>query len=221
MSGFARGDGAARPVEQQQARAAAVDLEVHVDAVRWRGGHAASLPLRVTLASYCRRHVLGTGGGSEREPTRSHAVADACERVGFLTVVGHGVPDDVIDGAWTTAAAVLRPAARREDAGRHAATRLPLRLLAHAGETLAASLGNGSHPDLKESFAIGPVDPATHTFADPDEEFAWSPNLWPDCAARAAAPRGRRTTGRWPTCPHGCCAPWRSALDLDRATSTR
>ena len=49
-----------------------------------------------------------------------------------------------------------------------------------AGETLAASLGNQSHPDLKQSFAIGPVDDATHTFADPDEEFAWSPNLWPD-----------------------------------------
>ena len=36
-------------------------------------------------------------------PDAVDAVADACRRVGFLTVVGHGVPDDVVDGAWTTA----------------------------------------------------------------------------------------------------------------------
>jgi isopenicillin N synthase-like dioxygenase len=48
-----------------------------------------------------------------------------------------------------------------------------------AGETLAASLGNTAPPDRKQSFAIGPVAPPTHHFADADEEFAWSPNLWP------------------------------------------
>ncbi|MGB8861315.1 MAG: 2OG-Fe(II) oxygenase family protein, partial [Ilumatobacteraceae bacterium] len=49
-----------------------------------------------------------------------------------------------------------------------------------AGETLAKSLGMGAAPDLKESLAIGPVDRPTHTITDPDEEFAWSANLWPD-----------------------------------------
>jgi isopenicillin N synthase-like dioxygenase len=108
------------------------------------------------------------------------AVRDACERVGFLTVVGHGVDTAVLDGAWNTATAFFDLPI--EEKMRVAMPRpgYPYGYSPVAGETLAASLGNRSHPDLKESFAIGPVMPATHTFADPDEEFAWSPNLWPD-----------------------------------------
>jgi isopenicillin N synthase-like dioxygenase len=113
-------------------------------------------------------------------PDATDAVRDACERVGFLTVVGHGVATSVLDGAWNTATAFFD--LPLEDKMRVAMPRpgYPYGYSPVAGETLAASLGNRSHPDLKESLAIGPVTPATHTFADPDEEFAWSPNLWPD-----------------------------------------
>ena len=47
------------------------------------------------------------------------------------------------------------------------------------GEMLAASLGQYGLADLKESFAIGPVDPPIHHMSDPDEASAWSPSLWP------------------------------------------
>jgi isopenicillin N synthase-like dioxygenase len=107
------------------------------------------------------------------------AVADACERVGFLTVVGHGVAPDLIDAAWNTATRFFdqpMPAKMRVAMPRPG---YPYGYSPIAGETLSASLGERHHPDLKESFAIGPVDPPTHAFADPDEEFAWSANLWP------------------------------------------
>lgn len=108
------------------------------------------------------------------------AVADACRRVGFLTVVGHGVPDAVIDGAWDTATAFFDlPLAQRQQVAMPRPG-YPYGWSPMAGETLSASLGRRSHPDLKQSFAIGPVDPPTHAFADPDEEFAWSANLWPE-----------------------------------------
>ena len=110
----------------------------------------------------------------------AQTVGAASERVGFLTVVGHGVDTSVLDGAWNAAAAFFDlPIA---DKMRVAMPRpgYPYGYSPVAGETLAASLGNRSHPDLKESFAIGPVTPATHAFADPDEEFAWSTNLWPE-----------------------------------------
>ncbi len=112
------------------------------------------------------------------------AVADACERVGFLTVVGHGVPDAVIDDAWTSAQRFFD--LPLEDKMRVAMPRpgYPYGYSPVAGETLAASLGHRTHPDLKESLAIGPVDPARHAFHDPDEEFAWSPNLWPEDVPR-------------------------------------
>ncbi|MFZ4720457.1 MAG: isopenicillin N synthase family dioxygenase [Ilumatobacteraceae bacterium] len=108
------------------------------------------------------------------------AVADACERVGFLTVVGHGVPDEVVQGGWDSARQFFDlPLADRM---RVAMPRpgYPYGYSPVRGETLSASLGKGGHPDLKQSFAIGPVDPAMHAFADPDEAFAWSPNLWPE-----------------------------------------
>jgi isopenicillin N synthase-like dioxygenase len=113
-------------------------------------------------------------------PDAVDAVRDACERVGFLTVVGHGVDAAVLAGAWNSATSFFD--LPLEDKMRVAMPRpgYPYGYSPVAGETLAASLGNRSHPDLKESFAIGPVTPATHAFADPDEEFAWSPNLWPD-----------------------------------------
>ncbi len=108
------------------------------------------------------------------------AVADACERVGFLTVVGHDVPEPVLDGAWTSAQRFFDLPLDRKMRVAMPRPGYPYGYSPIAGETLAASLGARSHPDLKESFAIGPVDPPTHAFHDPDEEFAWSPNLWPD-----------------------------------------
>ncbi|MEN9645811.1 MAG: hypothetical protein RL238_2480 [Actinomycetota bacterium] len=108
------------------------------------------------------------------------AVADACRRVGFLTVVGHGVPETVVDDAWRTATAFFDLPLEQKMRVAMPRPGYPYGYSPIAGETLAASLGQESHPDLKQSFAIGPVDAPTHTFADPDEEFAWSANLWPD-----------------------------------------
>jgi isopenicillin N synthase-like dioxygenase len=112
-------------------------------------------------------------------PDAADAVGAACERVGFLTVVGHGVDAAVLDATWDTAMSFFD--LPLEEKLRVAMPRpgYPYGYSPVAGETLAASLGNRSHPDLKESFAIGPVTPAMHSFTDPDEEFAWSPNLWP------------------------------------------
>ncbi len=106
-------------------------------------------------------------------------VADACRRVGFLTVVGHGVADDVIAGAWRTAGEFFDLPIEQRTAVAMPQPGYPYGWSPLQGETLAASLGQRSQPDLKQSFAIGPVEPATHPFADPDEAFAWSANLWP------------------------------------------
>ena len=110
------------------------------------------------------------------------AVADACRQVGFLTVVGHGVPQRVIDGAWRTAERFFDLPIEAKMAVAMPRPGYPYGYSPVAGETLAASLGRRSRPDLKESYAIGPVDPPLHSFADADEEFAWSPNIWPDAA---------------------------------------
>ena len=115
--------------------------------------------------------------------SRSHAasaVDEACRRAGFLTIVGHGVPTEVVDSAWHTAHAFFDLPSTEKMRVAMPRPGYPYGYSPVAGETLAKSLGNGAAPDLKESFAIGPVDRATHTITDPDEAFAWSPNLWPE-----------------------------------------
>ena len=116
------------------------------------------------------------------------AIAEACARVGFLTVVGHGVPAPVIEGAWATAEQFFDLPLEAKMAVAMPRPGYPYGYSPVSGETLSASLGRRSHPDLKESFAIGPVDPPGHTFADADEEFAWSPNIWPDAALPGLRP---------------------------------
>ena len=106
-------------------------------------------------------------------------IDEACERAGFITIVGHGVADSVVADAWNNARAFFDlPLADRMLV---AMPRFgyPYGYSPMAGETLTRSLGQMAAPDLKESFAIGPVDRPTHTIADPDESFAWSENIWP------------------------------------------
>jgi isopenicillin N synthase-like dioxygenase len=103
----------------------------------------------------------------------------ACRSHGFFALVGHDVPQTVIDEAWRTSRAFFAlPLAQRMEVAMPAAG-YPYGYSPLAAETLAASRGDDGPADHKESFAIGPVDPPGHAFADRDEEFAWSPSLWP------------------------------------------
>jgi len=47
------------------------------------------------------------------------------------------------------------------------------------GERLAASLGDQTPPDLKESFASGPLDAPAPALEDESSRFVYSPNQWP------------------------------------------
>lgn len=112
------------------------------------------------------------------------AVAEACQRVGFLTVMNHGVAPHVLAGAWSEARAFFDLPLPRKLEVAMPYLGYPYGYAPMGTETLSASLGQPSLgqpslPDLKESFSIGPVDPALHPFSDPDEASAWLPNRWP------------------------------------------
>ncbi len=107
------------------------------------------------------------------------AVAEACARVGFLTVIRHGVAPSVLAAAWTEARAFFDLALPRKLEVAMPYPGYPYGYAPMGTETLSASLGQHSQPDLKESFSIGPVTPVPHQFSDPDEASAWLPNQWP------------------------------------------
>jgi isopenicillin N synthase-like dioxygenase len=112
-------------------------------------------------------------------PDAPDAIDAACRSVGFLTVTGHGVDPEVIDRAWCTARRFFDLDEHQRMSVAMPTPGYPYGYSPLAAETLARSLGTRTAPDRKASFAIGPVDPPMHTFADPDEASAWSPNLWP------------------------------------------
>jgi isopenicillin N synthase-like dioxygenase len=122
------------------------------------------------------------GGPDERAHVATQ-VDDACRSIGFLTVVGHGVPEQERADAFAAARSFFD---------------LPLEdrmrvVMPHPGypygynpfraEALEHSIGGRTPPDLKETFNIGPIDPPPRPLAemsDPDERAVYAPNRWPD-----------------------------------------
>jgi isopenicillin N synthase-like dioxygenase len=104
---------------------------------------------------------------------------EVCRTAGFFQIIGHGIDEDISGQAWTTTTRFFDlPLADRMSVARPTAT-YPYGYIPVAGESLSQSLGDAAPPDLKEVFNIGPVTRPKHVFTDPDEEWVYSPNLWP------------------------------------------
>ncbi len=79
-----------------------------------------------------------------------------CRETGFLAITGHGVPENVIEAQWAAVDAFFAqdmPAKRALTPERGQ----PYGYLAPLSEALAASRGETTPPDLKESFNGGPL----------------------------------------------------------------
>ncbi len=92
-------------------------------------------------------------GDADGRRAVTKAVGDACSDIGFFTLAGHGVPADLIDRTYAAAREFFDlPAAEK--------TRVPLTAAGAGysplqGEALAASRGEATPADLKESFNAG------------------------------------------------------------------
>jgi isopenicillin N synthase-like dioxygenase len=106
-------------------------------------------------------------------------IGEACEHVGFFQIIGHSVPDHVIDDAWVMTRAFFdQPEAVRNGVAMPTAG-YPYGYQGFAAETLASSIGDVTPPDRKHTYSLGPLDTPTTAPTDPDEIWVRSPNLWP------------------------------------------
>ena len=104
---------------------------------------------------------------------------EICRTVGFFQITGHGIPDEVAGPAWRLATEFFDlPLADKLSVARPTPD-YPYGYIPLAGESLTQSMSGAAPPDLKETFNIGPPARPTRQFADPDEAWAYSPNLWP------------------------------------------
>jgi isopenicillin N synthase-like dioxygenase len=115
-------------------------------------------------------------GGEAGKLEVAKQINDAAEQIGFFTVVGHGVPKNVISEMTSTTKEFFdQPLSVKNH--EHVRMNLPDYPYGYQGvleENLGRGYGEESAPaDLKECFAIGPYNPAA----------GMMPNHWPSAPA--------------------------------------
>ncbi len=123
-------------------------------------------------------HPFRLGGDADGRRV-AREVARACEEIGFLTIVGHGVPEDLARRTDEMARRFFALPLQEKLEIRHGATSSkgysPV-----AGEGLSYTLDRAAPADLKESLTIGPVDVPDDPYARrPESSRFTGPNLWP------------------------------------------
>lgn len=121
------------------------------------------------------------GGEPAARAAVAAAVRDACERIGFLILSGHGIGRALIDGAFRETRAFFDlpqadkdrwgPSGENRQRGYHG----------FATRRLAKTLGDETPPDLRESFFLGPIEDHRARFAgDRAAVLSYAPNELPD-----------------------------------------
>ncbi|MGE3922793.1 MAG: isopenicillin N synthase family dioxygenase [Lautropia sp.] len=109
------------------------------------------------------------------------AVRDACERIGFLVVTGHGVADSVVDALYRQALAFFDLPLDEKLRVQKPAGAVSKGYGAMGVKTVGKDRDPTLKPSLHESFAIGPPDlPDDPYYADPAAISTFTPNLWPE-----------------------------------------
>jgi isopenicillin N synthase-like dioxygenase len=119
-------------------------------------------------------------GGAATRRRIAEALDDACRRIGFFRLTGHGIPDEVLAGMRAATSSffalpvaeklALVPADRAVNRGY-----APL-----ASEALTYSLGVAAGaPDLFEAFNIGPDRVPDDPWYRQAPHHFFAPNLWP------------------------------------------
>jgi isopenicillin N synthase-like dioxygenase len=106
-------------------------------------------------------------------------IARACQETGFLVVTNHGVDRALIDAAWSTTTRFFDLPVAEKMAVAMPYPGYPYGYAPMRGERLAASLGDDTPSDLKETFSMGPPERPRHPPADAAEAFVYEPTPWP------------------------------------------
>ncbi|BCH23067.1 isopenicillin N synthase family dioxygenase [Mesorhizobium sp. L-8-3] len=103
-----------------------------------------------------------------------------CRTTGFLAITNHGVPQPVIDAAWSKARAFFDLPAEEKERAKAPYKGYPYGYLGPELEALARSRNIDSPPDLKESFNGGPLR-VPEGMNDPEAlAFCYAETIWPE-----------------------------------------
>jgi isopenicillin N synthase-like dioxygenase len=110
----------------------------------------------------------------------AEAVGMACERIGFLIITGHGIPDALVRRVFDVSLVFFdlpleeKVVLRSDDPG------VPRGYSALASKNLGRTYGLDTPPDLREQFFVGPLeDWSSHFRSFPGAARVYAPNVWP------------------------------------------
>ena len=116
--------------------------------------------------------------GVERKK-QSEALDKICSETGFLIIEGHGVPKKVINEQWDIVSKFFSSPLDIKREVRVPYSGYPYGWIGPDQEALAASKGEETPPDLKESFNGGPLNIPKNIKDPAAYEFCYQPSLWP------------------------------------------
>ena len=120
-------------------------------------------------------------GDAAASRTLARLVDDACREIGFLTIVGHGVAETLIDEARDAALRFFRLPLEEKLRTPRPSHESGRGYTAFCDQALAYSLGVETPPDLQESYGVGPLDelPDDSYYSAPEAWTFFVPNIWP------------------------------------------
>jgi isopenicillin N synthase-like dioxygenase len=121
------------------------------------------------------------GGSDSEKRDVARAIDAACTDIGFFTVTGHGIPQELI----TTARQRAIDFFALPDTEKMKVQRPPAKISRGynwiGDRSLSYSLGQAAPPDIQEAFAFGPDDVAgLGSRVDATSARMYAPNIWPE-----------------------------------------
>jgi len=105
---------------------------------------------------------------------------DILKSSGFLLLRGHGISNSIIENQWAAVSAFFDLPSDQKERVAAPYPGYPYGWIASNKEALAASKGEITPPDLKESFNGGPLYVPKNILDPQAFDFCYQPTLWPD-----------------------------------------
>ena len=131
----------------------------------------------MSFPSFNLQHFENSSGVERKK--RSEALDKICIETGFLIIEGHGVPKKVINEQWDIVSKFFSSPLDIKREVRVPYSGYPYGWIGPDQEALAASKGEETPPDLKESFNGGPLNIPKNIKDPAAYEFCYQPSLWP------------------------------------------
>ena len=103
-----------------------------------------------------------------------------CRDIGFLSIVGHGVPEEITQAVYDSSKKFFRMPGENKIRVAQPQADVIRGYIGMGKAALGATMGEETPPDLKETFSIGPeAKPDLPYYSAPGSRSHFAPNLWP------------------------------------------